>query len=155
MLKWKEKSEIRPNWEEVAPHSKSTKMYWAQWKSLRVQEGVLHRLQENPAGKTVTWQFLLPKATRNEASTQLYCNPTAGHIGVNKTLGRITRFHQDVKRWCTNCDLCTSLRGPSKKPRAPMSQYNVGAPSEKVAMELLGPLHAHVRFRKQVLTLSC
>ena len=47
---------------------------------------------------------------------------------------------RDVKSWCNSCDLCSLWQGPPKKPRAPMSQYKVGAPSERVAMDTPGPL---------------
>ena len=42
VLKSKEQSD-RPDWQIVESHSSFTKLYWAQWKSLRLQEGVLHR----------------------------------------------------------------------------------------------------------------
>ncbi len=30
--------------------------------------------------------------------------------------------------------------GPKKKPRAPLRQYNVGNPMERIAIDVLGPL---------------
>ena len=146
ILRWKRESENRPDWETVAPHSPATKLYWAQWRSLHLREGVLHRIWETPAGDGVVWQLLLPKPMRKTAFLQLHATLTSGHMGIKKTLDRIRqRFYwrhcqRDIKSWCNSCDLCSSQRGPPKKPRAPMSQYNVGAPSERVAMDILGPL---------------
>ena len=35
------KSEIRPPWLSIASQSEATKMYWAQWDSLRLKDGVV------------------------------------------------------------------------------------------------------------------
>ena len=44
IMNWLEHSEDRPQWEVASVHSGSTKAYWAQWKSLRIEEGLLIRL---------------------------------------------------------------------------------------------------------------
>ena len=91
---------------------------------------------------------------------QLHSTPTAGHLGVNKTSDRIRqRFYwphclQDVKDWCKNCDLCASRRGPPRKQRAPMHQYNVGAPAERIALDVLGPLPTTESGNKYVLLVA-
>lgn len=45
-----------------------------------------------------------------------------------------------MKHYCRCCDLCSSRKGPAQKQRAPMKQYNVGAPMERVAIDVLHPL---------------
>ena len=47
---------------------------------------------------------------------------------------------KDVKDWCQACDLCASRETPTCTPRAPLRTYNVGAPLERVALDILGPL---------------
>ena len=47
---------------------------------------------------------------------------------------------KDVRNYCRKCDLCASRSEPARKIRAPMSQYNVGAPMERLAIDVLGPL---------------
>ena len=37
-------------------------------------------------------------------------------------------------------DVCSSRSGPKKKPRAPLGQYNVGNPMERITIDVLGPL---------------
>ena len=146
MVRWKEEGETRPPWQVVAPHSESTKAYWSQWESLLLEDGVLYRLWETPAGERSIKQLVAPKEIRAELLRQLHSSPTAGHLGVNKTLGRVReRFYwvqcsKDVRSFCRNCDLCSSRRGPKSKPRAPLEKYNVGAPMERLAVDVLGPL---------------
>ncbi len=136
----------RPEWSVVAPYSAALKCYWAQWDSLRVKEGVLYRLWESPRGDQTVWQLIVPRSLQQDVFQQLHCSPTAGHFGVTKTLRRVrerfywARNHQDVSDWCRSCTACASRKGPMRRPRAPMAQYNVGVPIERVALDILGPL---------------
>ena len=104
------------------------------------------RLWETPAGDATVPQLLLPKKLREEVLHQLHNTVTSGHLGVSKTLGRVReRFYwvgcqRDVQDWCRSCDACASRKGPSRNIRAPMAQYNVGAPMERLAVDILGPL---------------
>ncbi len=67
-------------------------------------------------------------------------------MGMAKTLGRVReRFYwvhcrRDVQEWCRSCDLCASRRGPPRKIRAPMAQYTLGSPMERLAIDVVGPL---------------
>ena len=146
VIVWLEKSTTKPCWEEVAPQSETTKAYWAQWESLKLCEGALYRLWENAVGDRITKQLVVPKQLRPSVLHLMHNLPTSGHMGVAKTTGRIKeRFywvsvHKDVQNWCKNCDLCASRRGPPKKIRAPLAQYNTGSPMERLAVDVLGPL---------------
>ena len=65
---------------------------------------------------------------------------------MKKTLSRIReRFYwpglkNDVQRWCKACDVCASRKGPHTHARSPLQHYTVGAPLERVALDVLGPL---------------
>ena len=78
--------------------------------------------------------------------TQLHNSVTGGHLGIKKTLSKVRERYswfkqkQDVENWCRHCDICASKKRPNKKPRAPLQQYNVGAPLERIAVDILGPL---------------
>ena len=146
IAKWLKKSQVRPPWSSIASRNETTKMYWAQWDSLCLKDGVAYRLWESPVGDSTVWQLLLPKKLRAEVLHQLHDSETSGHLGISKTLKRVQeRFYwvgcnQDVKHWCSSCDACASRKGPPRAVRAPMAQYNVGAPMERVAVDVLGPL---------------
>uniref|UniRef100_H3AH72 Gypsy retrotransposon integrase-like protein 1 n=1 Tax=Latimeria chalumnae TaxID=7897 RepID=H3AH72_LATCH len=69
-----------------------------------------------------------------------------GHIGVTKTLNKLReRFYwvhcqQDVRSWCRKCDICAARKGPTRRVQAPLQQYNIGVPIERVVADILGPL---------------
>ena len=87
----------------------------------------------------------------------LHDSRTGGHFGVAKTLGKVReRFfwpycRRDVERWCKNCEQCGSRKGPQRKQRGPMKQFIVGAPLERIAFDVLGPLPVSEKGNKYLL----
>ena len=49
-------------------------------------------------------------------------------------------MREDISKWCRECLLCQRRKSPQRKPRSPMQQYLVGAPMERIALDILGPL---------------
>ncbi len=47
---------------------------------------------------------------------------------------------KNIKHWCNVSDQCASRKPPHKKGKGPMKSYNVGAPMERWAIDVLGPL---------------
>ncbi|CAC5404177.1 unnamed protein product [Mytilus coruscus] len=69
-----------------------------------------------------------------------------------RILNNITR--KDVEQWCKCCNICASRKPPSKKPKAPLQQYNVGAPFERIGIDILGPLPKSTRGNKFLLVIG-
>ncbi|CAG2203682.1 unnamed protein product [Mytilus edulis] len=69
---------------------------------------------------------------------------------------RYTWYNQrkDVEQWCKCCNICASRKPPSKKPKAPPQQYNVGAPFERIGIDILGPLPKSTRGNKFLLVIG-
>ena len=42
--------------------------------------------------------------------------------------------------WVEKCDTCASVKKPPQKPRALLGQMPVGAPMDRLAIDILGPL---------------
>jgi hypothetical protein len=145
IIDWKEKSE-RPSWQEVSPLSTITKCYWAQWDSLELKEGVLYRRWESEDGKNTRLQMVLPKSRVQTVLQETHNGSTGGHFGVNKTLAKTRqRFYwaknrEDVEKWCKQCDACASKKGPRTRSKGKLQIYNVGAPFERIAIDVMGPL---------------
>ncbi len=146
LLAWMEESAQKPTWEMVTPHSETVKCYWAQWDSLKLRDGVLYRVWESPAGDQLVWQLVVPKSLHRDIFRQLHASPTGGHLGLRKRLSRVrerfywARNYQDIQDWCRSCDVCASRKGPARKPKAPMCQYDIPTAMERIALDVLGPL---------------
>ena len=50
VVQWMKSGGDRPDWPSVSVHSEITKIYWAQWDSLSMKDGVLYRKWESPDG---------------------------------------------------------------------------------------------------------
>ena len=146
ILSWIESNNGWPDWSLVASCSRNIKILCAQWDSLRVHERCLYRLWEGNTAAESRYQLIVPKKLRDDVLTQLHRTETSGHFGVSKMLQRLKqRFcwpscRFDVKQWCENCDGCFSKKRPCRKPKGPLKLYNVGAPMERIAADIMGPL---------------
>ncbi|KAJ8962745.1 hypothetical protein NQ318_001143 [Aromia moschata] len=85
------KNGVRPTWQEVSRYGTTIKGYWAQWNSLCLRDGLLHRKWESPDGVSAVYQLVLPKARIHQVLEELHNSPTGGHFGVTRTLARNQR----------------------------------------------------------------
>ena len=144
ILEWKN-GDSRPVWEDVARHSQNVKSYWAQWDSIMVEDGILKRAMENTEGTETKVQLIIPRNRVPEVLKEIHDGSGGGHFGVSKTLEKLRqRFYwinckEDVKEWCKKCVVCAGSNGPHRKRKAPMRQYNVGSPFERIAIDVAGP----------------
>ncbi|UYV79411.1 K02A2.6-like [Cordylochernes scorpioides] len=144
MINWKESDE-RPSWEDVAPYSPKTKSLWSLWNSLTLRDGVLYRKWESEDGKHESWKLVLPRSHVPLALQEMHSSPTGGHFGIRKTLAKAReRFfwpesRADVEKWCRNCTQCSARKGPTTRSKGKLKIYNVGAPFERIAIDVAGP----------------
>ncbi|GFY03687.1 transposon Ty3-I Gag-Pol polyprotein [Trichonephila clavipes] len=52
----------------------------------------------------------------------------------------IVEFKSDVEKCCRICDPCAARKGSRKRTRGRLQLYNVGAPFERIAFDILGPV---------------
>ncbi|GFX77639.1 retrovirus-related Pol polyprotein from transposon 412 [Trichonephila clavipes] len=146
LIEFMESSSNKPSWQDISAYSPTTKQYWALWNSLHLRNGVLYRNFESEDGKTFRWQLVLPRSRIPEVLKELHGSPTGGHFGVMKTLHRVRerfcwgKVRADVEQWCKSCDACSAQKGPKIRSRGKLHRYNVGAPFERIAFDILGPL---------------
>lgn len=135
----------RPPWQDVSALAVEAKAYFSQWASLARHDGLLYRVWQTPNGKRKVWQLLVPKDWRQRVLKAVHGAVGAGHFGITKTLNRLRqRFYwagcrQDTELFVHCCDACTAQKGPSRRSHAPLQQYQVGAPMERVGVDILGP----------------
>ncbi|GFT62502.1 retrovirus-related Pol polyprotein from transposon 412 [Trichonephila clavipes] len=146
LIEFMESSSNKPSWQDISAYSPTTKQYWALWNSLHLRNGVLYRKFQSEDGKTFRWQLVLPRSRIPEVLKELHGSPTGGHFGVMKTLHRVRerffwgKVRADVEQWCKSCDACSARKGPKIRSRGKLHRYNVGAPFERIAFDILGPL---------------
>lgn len=55
-----------------------------------------------------------------------------------------------IGAYCQSCDPCTARKGPTGQSKAPLQQYQVGAPMDRVAVDILGPFPRTLRGNRYV-----
>jgi hypothetical protein len=109
-------------------------------------EGVLYRTIRVRRG---SYHFVLtvPKAHIQCVLQQMHDNAVTGaHLSFNKTLSRaMSTFYWpnmavDIKTYCEKCEQCAKRKAPTPRPKYPLQPITVGAPFERVGMDVVGPL---------------
>lgn len=142
--KWKSEN-LRPPWEEISQMNNSIKTYWSQWNRLVLENGVLYRQWTRDNTGEQILHLVLPDSLRDMVLKMLHDDPTAGHLGVTRTMHRVRqRFYwvnnkRDVAKWCMECPEC-QIHNKQSCVKAPLKQYRVGNPMERVALDIFGPL---------------
>ena len=154
--------ENKPKWEEIAHCGVATKAYWAEWKRLRVRNGVIGREWENKNGTKVLHQVILPRSLVKEILRQAHSEPWSGHMGVRKTLERLRQRYfwyemkVDVRTWIDRCDTCVRTKGmaTARRRRAHMKTVRSGIPFERIAIDVCGPLPLTPRGNVKILVIG-
>ena len=150
VIRWLEKSPDMPDKEIVQGMSAEVKAFCGQWEVLQLREGILYR-KWYPFGSRhrrgqAKWQLVAPNEIRRRILISLHNSPTGCHFGSSKTVNKVRyRFYwpgykQDVTSWCASCDICAQSKPGPRRRKAKLGQVPVGAPLERVAVDIMGPL---------------
>ena len=88
---------------------------------------------------------MVPKQIRPLILEELHQGIGSGHLGQEKTLGRLKeRFYwpghfSDVHNWCEACTSCTTRKTPVPGRRAALGTIATGYPMQTIATDLVGP----------------
>ncbi|MES9879322.1 MAG: reverse transcriptase domain-containing protein [Sedimenticola sp.] len=136
----------RPKWSQIAQYGCELKAYWSAWDSLVLIDEMLYKKKATDEPIQKSPRVVLPTVLRKKCFNLLHDSVTSAHLGSQKTLEKIKqRFYwyncrKDVEHWCRTCDICASRKPPYRRAKAPMKQYNVGYPLERIAIDIMGPL---------------
>ena len=160
VIQWLEKNSVPSRFPKDGSHY--LKALWNQRSQLILQEGVLYRhwkdIPDNGANPRL--QLVLPTCLVPDILTELHNSPTGGHLGANKTYEKMwsriyyVNLQKTVEDWCRQCELCSSRKAPTKKPRATMQLSVTSKPMEWIAMDILGPLPTTARNNKYILVVG-
>ncbi|CAC5367226.1 unnamed protein product [Mytilus coruscus] len=82
------------------------------------------------------------------------------HLGIHKTVARVRRrfywvhFKADILKWIQQCTMCTFRKQPPRRAKSKMKQYHIGAPMERVALDIIGPFPLSKKGNKYALIVS-
>ena len=98
-------------------------------------------------GNRLYIQLVLPQVLRKEFFKELHRKRVAGHLGVTRTLAQVRRrFYWckvDIRQWCRQCWNCQQKKPGPGPGRAKLHQHPVGAPLERMAIDIMGPTNGN------------
>lgn len=132
--------------------------YWHLWPSLFIREGILYKEYHAKDDLSLYTQFMVPYSMRSEALRLIHNSLLGGHLGQKKTKRKLQqRFYwfqmrEDVNILIEKCDVCSSLKHSSRRPRVALGDMRTGAPLDRISIDLVGPLPETVRGNQHILT---
>ncbi|VDI20691.1 Hypothetical predicted protein [Mytilus galloprovincialis] len=160
LYQMKTESKDKPKWGDIAIQNPIIKRYWSQWDRIVFENGVLNRQWLDTITNVTCNQLLVPSCWTKDILQLLHNNPTSGHLGIHKTVARVRRrfywvdFKTDILKWIQQCTMCTSRKQPPRRAKSKMKQYHVGAPMERVALDIIGPFPLSKKGNKYALIVS-
>ena len=159
LLEWLEAGS-KPDRDEAAALPPEARCYWLSFEIMRLINGLAYMLWfegNKPAGH----RLVVPLSLRGHLLDACHNSLLAGHLGVTKTVQRVKqRFYwphmaSDVKLHIRSCEVCASANGAYKSYRAKLADFRVGAPLDRIAVDILGPLRTSSSGNKYILVLCC
>ena len=156
----KSKGTGRPKWQDIAIQNTHVKRYWSQWDRILLQDDILYRKWFNTNTEDTVLQLMVPQIWQKEILELLHDRPMSGHLGINKTIARVQQrfywldYKLDITKLINGCQLCGARKQPPRKAKGKMMQYHVGAPMERVALDIVGPFPISNHGNKYILVVT-
>ena len=125
---------------------KESKRLLQLWDQLHLKQDILYCRFPSSTSSQLCDRIVVPAALRCDILQELHEGSLSGHLGAEKTLGKLKeRFYwpghyNNVREWCQKCATCAARKTPTPKPKAALVPVPVSTPLELVAMDILGPL---------------
>lgn len=139
-------AKARPAWNQVSEGSAALKTLWRHWDRLEIKANMLYRRWSDGTNSESILQLIVPECKKTDVFHFFHEIPSAAHLGFDKTLEKVRHsfywpaMTADIRRFIKTCDKCTARKLSREKNKAPLGQYLVGEPMERVAVDILGPL---------------
>ena len=147
---------ITPSESELAILSPAAKHWWLFRDQLSTVRGVLYF---TPRGEQCQKVIVAPKDLQNFILENCHDSPTAGHMGIIKTLMNVKHYatwyqmQQTVTNYVRGCETCNKQKTGNRRAKAAQTSYHVGSPMERVHIDILGPISESDRGNRYVLVM--
>lgn len=122
------------------------KAYLEKWEHLSLRDQVLVYSKLPTVSRNTQWLIVVPENWCKRILEEIHSNKTGGHLGTAKTFKKVRqRFfwvhqYRDIDLFVRNCHICRSRSGPSRRLKGEMQKCIMGAPFERLGIDVLGPL---------------
>ena len=126
---------------ELFISSPASKAYWLNKEQFILIEGVLYQESDS-----VDMKLIVPDGLKETAVQLNHDLPSAGHQGIARTKERVKEkfiWHgmgKYVANYVIGCEVCNRHKKSARQGRCSLTEYQAGAPMERVHLDFLGPL---------------
>ena len=121
---------------------------------------MLYRQWHTEDGRGTRLQLGLPRSLVPDILSALHDAPSAGHLGVTKTVERVRAqffwygLQHDVEDWCRQCEKCARRKSHQATARAPLVSSCPDYPFERIALDIMGPMPTTESGNKYILVVG-
>jgi len=107
---------------------------------------VLHSTDFREVPAELQWKECVPKYKRAAILHRVHDQPSAGHLGIAKTIARAAetfywpRMFADIARYVRGCANCLAHKNSQERPAGLLHATPVKTPWEQASIDLIGPL---------------
>lgn len=107
---------------------------------------VLHSLDFNDMAYDEQWKLCVPKEERRSTLKKIHDEPTAGHLGVAKTISRLAQYYywpgmlRDGADYVRSCESCQHNKSSQQASSNRMHASLTEAPWQTISIDFIGPL---------------
>jgi hypothetical protein len=145
-------SKVDPGEGDEFLQSAATRHMWLCKTQLRIKNGVLYYLWDY--GTYTRLKLVVPEPLKGEILPLVHDTKAGGHFGRDITVEKLRRsfywYHMrlDCKVFVETCATCSKQKKATRQARAGLMNYRAGAPSDRVHLDIFGPLVSSVRGNK-------
>ena len=144
-LCWKEDPDcVKPPFDAISSLGFESKFLYSRLELLTVDKGVLCMNRIEKDGERL--RICVPRNLRDAVMWQMHDAHTAGHIGIQRTVDKLTKsqyywphLRRYVHEYVSSCDICEERKNPARKKRAYMKTHLSGVKFERIAVDIAGP----------------
>ena len=160
MKTFDENKEGRVEWKEMLACSPLQKTLWTQWNRLKCEDGILYREWYHSDGFHKNWQTIVPASLQNTVLTLAH-KGLRGHFGEARTKQQLQGraywpgWAKDTEHFCHACTECVRFTQGKPRKQGLLQSMQVGAPFERLSVDLTGPHPRSSRGHTYILTIMC
>jgi len=133
----------KPRAKLLSSESSEVRIMCGLWPQFRVVDNILYRIGKIPEDP---WRLVIPRELRKEIMEMLHDSKWAGHPGMSRMKASLgsryywPRMREDIESWVKCCRACAMAKRGKGRGKAPLIQELSGAPFQRVAFDVIGPL---------------
>lgn len=145
---------MKPSKADLSTQSQATRHYFLLWDSLEIQSNVLVKIHPNKDTQLAT-----PNKLQQDILHQNQASVLSGHLGAKKTWQKTrTKFYwyemrEDVAIYIQKRDNCAVNKPLQKLPKGPLGTMLVGAPFDRLAIDIMDPFPRSLRGNRYILVI--